>query len=82
MNLLFSFEPYYLLSTDDTVWYVYKYKGSEEDSFRLIHKSSLDKVDTRPNYKINDALNIKEMIVKLTINFSAIGYYTLIFISA
>ena len=60
-----------ILSTDDTVNYIFEGKGSDNGSFRLISSKENTNSVTRSNYKNEDTNNICGLRVKINYTFSA-----------
>ena len=63
--------PELILSTDDTVNYIYEGKGKEKDTFGLVVSKAISKAGTRSKYINNDSIHMCGMRVKLTYTFSA-----------
>ena len=70
-----------VLSTDDTVNYIYEGKGKENDSFRLVASKSVAKAGTRSKYKVDKSKNMSGMRVKLTYTFTGSGVMAPIFVT-
>ena len=76
-----NIRPELILSTDDTVNYIFEGKGTKEQSFRLVASKALEKAGTRSKYKNDDSKHMCGLRVKLTYTFSAAGTIAPIFIS-
>ena len=70
----------YVLTTDDTVKFIFDGKGDSHDNFRLVSTKSLSKSTTRSKYKLNDTNNMNGLRVKLTYTFCGAGIMAPIFI--
>ena len=73
--------PEYILSTDDTVQFIFKGKGEDNDMFRLVSTKFLRNAGTRSKYKNDDSKNMCGLRMKLTYAFSGSGTMALIFIT-
>ena len=69
-----------ILSTDDTVNYIFEGKGSDNGSFRLISSKENTNSVTRSNYKNEDTNNMCGLIVRINYTFSSTGTMDPIFI--
>ena len=73
--------PEMILSTDDTVQYIFEGKGQKKDLFRLVASKAFKKAGTRSKFKNDDSKNMCGMRVKLTYTFSGAGTMAPIFIT-
>ena len=73
--------PEMILSTDDTVQYIFEGKGVGTDLFRLVASKALKKAGTRSKFTNDDSKNMCGMRVKLTYTFSGAGIMAPIFIT-
>ena len=73
--------PELILSTDDTVNYMYEGKGSYNGIFRLVASKENANTSTRSKYKNEDTKNMCGLRFKITYTFSAAGTMDSIFIS-
>ena len=73
--------PALVISTDDTVNYVFEGEGTKEEKFRLVGTKSLSKAGSQSRYKYDDSKNMCGTRVKLTYSFSAAGTSAPIFIT-
>ena len=73
--------PEMILSTDDTVQYIFEGKGAGKDLFRLVASKALKKAGTRSKFMNDDSKNMCGMRVKLTYTFSGAGIMAPIFIT-
>ena len=74
-------KPYYVLSTDDTVQYIFEGKGVEKDVLLLVGLESNEGKGTRSQYEQDDSNMMKGMRVKLTYTFTAVGSQAPVFVT-
>ena len=60
---IYPVKPQYILSTDDTVVYVFEGKGRENEHFRLVSTKSIAKSGTMSKYRLDDNKSMKGMMV-------------------
>ena len=73
--------PALIISTDDTVNYVFAGEGNKQEQFRLVSTKSLTRAGTNSRYKHDDSNIMCGTRVKLTYSFSASGTSAPIFIT-
>ena len=73
--------PELILSTDDTVQYIFEGKGELNNLFRLVSSKAILKAGTRSKYNNDDSKNMCGLRVKLTYTFTGAGTMAPIFIS-
>ena len=78
---IMAVKPHLVLSTDDTVNYIFEGTSSGKEEFRLVGSNSLKKAGSRSKYKHDSSKAMCGMRVKLTYTFSAAGTMAPIFIS-
>ena len=78
---LFPLKPQYILSSDDTVMYIYEGKGKESDEFHLVSSKAITQAGTRARYKCEDTNTMQGMRCKLNFTYSAIDCCAPIFVS-
>eukprot|EP00978_Attheya_sp_CCMP212_P042288 scaffold255283_cov67-Attheya_sp.AAC.1 len=76
-----SVKPYFILSTDDTVSYVFEGKGEEQDAFVLVGMHSNQDKHTRSQYHIDNSKKMSGLRVKLTYTFTATGLMAPVFVT-
>ena len=78
---IMAVKPHLVLSTDDTVNYIFEGTSSGKEEFRLVGSNSLKKAGSRSKYKHDSSKAMCGMRVKLTYTFSAAGTMAPIFVS-
>ena len=78
---IFPVRPQYLLTTDDTIEYIFEGKEKEQNQFRLCLTKALEIAGTRSKNNNDGSNSMRGLRVKLAYTFSEAGVMTLIFVS-
>ena len=78
---IFVAHPHLVMSSDDTVQYIFEGKGEKDEPYRLVSSQSQKEAGTRAKYKVNNSKHMHGMRVKLTYTFSAAGTNAPIFVT-
>lgn len=76
-----SVKPCYVLSTDDTIVYIFESKGSKDSKLRLVFKSGGSCAGHTSKCTIDNSNKMQGLRVKMTFTFSAVGVFAPIFIN-
>ena len=74
-------KPQYIISTDDTVVYIFIVKGTKKDTFRLVYWKSLTHASHSEKYKIDNTNSMEGIRVKFALSFNTPGMAVLILIT-
>ena len=70
---VYPIKSHYVMSTDDTVVYVYEGTGRKESTFKLVGANSAYSSGVRSKYNLDESKMMNGMRLKMTFTFSAAG---------